>query len=116
MVTGKNEGQSGSHHITVFVNRQLIHNYLESILYLAEKGIMSNADFEGVERLSLVTSDHEHVRPARTCQAWSIEGIIIGEDKVVPYYYLPEATLYGILNSSLLARHARSCCVDPPTR
>ena len=44
-----------AHGINVFVNRQLIYNYPESLL--AEKGIMviEHADFEGIERLSLVT-------------------------------------------------------------
>ncbi|KAK0191626.1 chaperonin Cpn60/TCP-1 family [Armillaria mellea] len=44
-----------AHGINCFVNRQLIYNYPESLL--AEKGIMviEHADFEGVERLSLVT-------------------------------------------------------------
>ncbi|SJL01150.1 probable CCT2-chaperonin of the TCP1 ring complex, cytosolic [Armillaria ostoyae] len=44
-----------AHGINCFVNRQLIYNYPESLL--ADKGIMviEHADFEGVERLSLVT-------------------------------------------------------------
>ncbi|KAJ3017405.1 hypothetical protein NUW54_g589 [Trametes sanguinea] len=44
-----------AHGINCFVNRQLIYNYPESLL--AEKGIMTieHADFEGVERLALVT-------------------------------------------------------------
>src|ERR1700730_9818359 len=77
----------GSHGINVFVNRQLIYNYPESIL--AEKGIMSieHADFEGVERLSLVTGgeitstfDRPDLVKLGRCDL--IEEIMIGEDKV----------------------------------
>ena len=44
-----------AHGINFFVNRQLIYNYPESLL--ADKGILTieHADFEGVERLALVT-------------------------------------------------------------
>jgi T-complex protein 1 subunit beta len=43
------------HNANVFINRQLIYNYPESIF--AEKGIMAieHADFEGIERLAAVT-------------------------------------------------------------
>jgi T-complex protein 1 subunit beta len=76
-----------SHGINVFVNRQLIYNYPESIF--AEKGIMSieHADFEGVERLSLVTGgeitstfDRPDLVKLGRCDL--IEEIMIGEDKV----------------------------------
>lgn len=76
-----------SHGITCFVNRQLIYNYPESLL--AEQGIMSieHADFEGVERLALVTGGEiastfdapDKVKVGR-CEV--IEEIMIGEDKV----------------------------------
>jgi T-complex protein 1 subunit beta len=43
------------HNANVFINRQLIYNYPESIF--AEKGIMAieHADFDGIERLAAVT-------------------------------------------------------------
>lgn len=43
------------HDINVFVNRQLIYNYPEQLF--ADKGVMSieHADFDGIERLALVT-------------------------------------------------------------
>lgn len=77
----------GDHGINCFVNRQLIYNYPESLL--AEKGIMviEHADFEGVERLSLVTGgeiastfDRPDLVTLGRCEL--IEEIIIGEDKV----------------------------------
>lgn len=76
-----------SHGINVFVNRQLIYNYPESLL--AEKGIMviEHADFEGVERLSLVTggeiaSTFERPDLVSLGHCELIEEIMIGEDKV----------------------------------
>ncbi|KAI9452998.1 chaperonin Cpn60/TCP-1 family [Russula earlei] len=79
-----------SHGINVFVNRQLIYNYPEGIL--AEKGIMSieHADFEGVERLSLVTGgeitstfDRPDLVKLGRCDL--IEEIMIGEDKLIKF-------------------------------
>ena len=76
-----------AHGITCFVNRQLIYNYPESLL--AEQGIMSieHADFEGVERLALVTggeiaSSFDHPELVKLGRCELIEEIIIGEDKV----------------------------------
>lgn len=76
-----------AHGITCFVNRQLIYNYPESLL--AEHGIMSieHADFEGVERLALVTggeiaSSFDHPELVKLGRCELIEEIIIGEDKV----------------------------------
>lgn len=75
-----------SHGINCFVNRQLVYNYPESLL--AEKGIMviEHADFEGVERLSLVTGgeiastfDRPDLIKLGECEL--IEEVIIGEDK-----------------------------------
>jgi T-complex protein 1 subunit beta len=76
-----------SHGINVFVNRQLIYNYPESLL--AEKGILTieHADFEGVERLSLVTggeiaSTFERPDLVKLGRCDLIEEVMIGEDKV----------------------------------
>ena len=79
-----------AHGINVFVNRQLIYNYPESLL--SEKGIMTieHADFEGVERLSLVTggeiaSTFERPDLVKLGKCDLIEEIMIGEDKVSLY-------------------------------
>lgn len=76
-----------AHGVTCFVNRQLIYNYPESLL--AEAGIMSieHADFEGVERLALVTggeiaSTFDDPQAVKLGQCDVIEEIMIGEDKV----------------------------------
>ncbi|KAJ7595979.1 chaperonin Cpn60/TCP-1 family [Mycena floridula] len=79
-----------AHGITCFVNRQLIYNYPESLL--AEKGIMviEHADFEGVERLSLVTggeiaSTFDRPDLVKLGQCELIEEVMIGEDKLIKF-------------------------------
>jgi T-complex protein 1 subunit beta len=85
-----------SHGITCFVNRQLIYNYPENLL--AESGIMSieHADFEGIERLALVTggeiaSTFDAPDKVKIGRCDVIEEIMIGEDKVsftkLGYYF-----------------------------
>ena len=76
-----------AHGINCFVNRQLVYNYPESIF--AQEGIMciEHADFEGVERLALVTggeiaSTFERPDLVKLGQCDTIEEIMIGEDRV----------------------------------
>ncbi|GAA5846899.1 hypothetical protein JCM3766R1_000835 [Sporobolomyces carnicolor] len=76
--------------VTCFVNRQLIYNYPESLF--AEAGIMSieHADFEGVERLALVTggeiaSTFEDPKAVKLGKCDRIEEIMIGEDKLIKF-------------------------------
>jgi len=78
------------HGINCFINRQLIYNLPEQ--YFTEKGVMSieHADFEGIERLALVTGgeivstfDHPELVQLGTCKL--IEEIMIGEDKVIRF-------------------------------
>ena len=79
-----------AHDITCFVNRQLIYNYPESLLTSA--GIMSieHADFEGVERLALVTggeiaSTFDRPDLVRLGECALIEEVMIGEDKLIKF-------------------------------
>jgi len=81
-----------AHGVTCFVNRQLIYNYPENLL--AEYGIMSieHADFEGVERLALVTggditSTFDAPDKVKIGRCEVIEEIMIGEDKVCSASY-----------------------------
>ena len=76
-----------AHGINTFVNRQLIYNYPESLF--AEAGITSieHADFEGVERLALVTggeiaSTFENPDQVKLGECDLIEEVMIGEDTV----------------------------------
>ncbi|KAK7439297.1 T-complex protein 1 subunit beta [Stygiomarasmius scandens] len=85
-----------SHGINVFVNRQLVYNYPESLL--AEKGIMviEHADFDGVERLSLVTggeivSTFDNPDKVKLGFAQVVEEVMIGEDKLIKFSGLPSS-------------------------
>ncbi|KAF9169103.1 T-complex protein 1 subunit beta [Mortierella sp. AD011] len=78
------------HGITCFVNRQLIYNWPEQLF--ADAGIMSieHADFDGVERLALVTggeitSTFDHPELVRLGHCDVIEEIIIGEDRLIKF-------------------------------
>ena len=79
-----------AHGCNVFINRQLIYNFPESIF--AENGVMAieHADFDGVERLAAVTGgevtstfDHPELVTLGECDV--IEEIMIGEDKVIRF-------------------------------
>jgi T-complex protein 1 subunit beta len=76
----------------VFINRQLIYDYPESLF--AEKGIMviEHADFEGVERLSkalgseiLSTFDLPETNDRVLGYTERVEEIMIGEDKLIKF-------------------------------
>lgn len=79
-----------THDINCFINRQLIYNYPEQLF--ADAGVMAieHADFEGVERLALVTGGEivstfynpEAVKIG-TCKL--IEEVMIGEDKLIHF-------------------------------
>ncbi|KAM9975395.1 hypothetical protein ACTFIW_010423 [Dictyostelium discoideum] len=82
------------HGINCFVNRQLVYNLPEQ--YFAEHGVMSieHADFDGIERLALVTGaeivstfDHPELVKIGTCKL--IEEVMIGEDKVIRFSGIP---------------------------
>lgn len=74
-----------NHNCNVFINRQLIYNYPEQLF--ADAGIMAieHADFDGIERLALVTGgeivstfDNPSLIKLGECDV--IEQIMIGED------------------------------------
>lgn len=82
------------HNINVFVNRQLIYNYPEQLF--ADAGVMAieHADFDGVERLALVTggeivSTFGNPDKVRLGQCDLIEEIMIGDDKVLKFSGVP---------------------------
>lgn len=79
-----------AHNITCFVNRQLIYNWPEQLF--ADAGIMSieHADFDGVERLALVTggeiaSTFDHPELVKLGHCSLIEQVIIGEDTLIKF-------------------------------
>ncbi|KAG5520067.1 hypothetical protein PMAC_001143 [Pneumocystis sp. 'macacae'] len=79
-----------AHGINCFVNRQLIYNWPEQLF--ADAGIISieHADFDGIERLALVTggeiaSTFDHPEYVKLGKCDLIEEIIIGEDKMIKF-------------------------------
>jgi T-complex protein 1 subunit beta len=79
-----------AHGVNCFVNRQLIYNWPEQLF--ADAGIMAieHADFDGIERLALVTGgeiastfDHPELVKLGSCKL--IEEVIIGEDKLLRF-------------------------------
>ncbi|KAK0391584.1 hypothetical protein NLU13_1084 [Sarocladium strictum] len=79
-----------SHGINCFINRQLIYNWPEQLF--TDAGIMSieHADFDGIERLALVTggeiaSTFDHPDQVKLGQCDLIEEVIIGEDTLIKF-------------------------------
>ncbi|KAK7072697.1 T-complex protein 1 subunit beta [Halocaridina rubra] len=76
------------HEINVFINRQLIYNYPEQLF--ADAGVMAieHADFDGIERLALVTgseiaSTFDNPELVKLGRCDLIEECIIGEDRMI---------------------------------
>ena len=74
----------------IFINRQLIYNYPESLM--GDKGVMviEHADFDGIERLAAVTggeiySTFDNPENAVLGSCEKVEEIMIGEDKVIKF-------------------------------
>ncbi|KAK5076224.1 T-complex protein 1 subunit beta [Lithohypha guttulata] len=79
-----------AHGINCFINRQLIYNWPEQLF--SEAGIMSieHADFDGIERLALVTggeiaSTFDHPDTVKLGHCDVIEEVIIGEDTLIKF-------------------------------
>lgn len=77
-----------AHGCNVFINRQLIYNYPESLF--AAKGVMAieHADFDGIERLAAVTggevcSTFDNPDKVQVGYCEVIEEVMIGETKVL---------------------------------
>lgn len=83
-----------NHKINVFINRQLIYNFPEQLFADANVMAIEHADFDGIERLALVTGGEivstfgnpEQVRLG-TCKL--IEEVMIGEDKLLRFSGVP---------------------------
>ncbi|KAF2360532.1 T-complex protein 1 beta subunit [Trinorchestia longiramus] len=79
-----------SHNINVFVNRQLIYNYPEQLF--ADAGIMAieHTDFDGMERLALVTggeivSTFDNPELVKLGKCDLIEEVMIGEERMIRF-------------------------------
>ena len=83
-----------AHNINVFINRQLIYNFPEQLFADANVMAIEHADFDGIERLALVTGGEivstfgnpEQVKLG-TCKL--IEEVMIGEDKLLRFSGVP---------------------------
>lgn len=82
------------HNANVFINRQLIYNYPEQIF--ADAGVMAieHADFDGIERLALVTggeivSTFDNPELVKLGQCDLIEQVMIGEDTLLRFSGVP---------------------------
>merc|ERR1712226_1297955 len=82
------------HDINVFINRQLIYNYPEQIF--ADKGVMAieHADFDGIERLALVTggeivSTFGNPELVKIGKCDLIEQVSIGDEVVLKFSGVP---------------------------
>merc|ERR1719499_1463987 len=83
-----------NHKIDLFINRQLIYNYPENLFTNGGVSSIEHADFEGVERLSLVlgadivsTFDNPDKVKLGTCDV--VEEIMIGEDNLIHFKGAP---------------------------
>ncbi|XP_066585781.1 T-complex protein 1 subunit beta [Prorops nasuta] len=82
------------HGCNVFINRQLIYNYPEQLF--ADAGVMAieHADFDGIERLALVTggeivSTFDHPELVKLGKCDLIEQVMIGEDTLLRFSGVP---------------------------
>lgn len=82
------------HDCNVFINRQLIYNYPEQLF--ADAGVMAieHADFDGIERLALVTggeivSTFGNPELVKLGKCKLIEEVIIGEDRLLKFSGVP---------------------------
>ncbi|KAK3619514.1 T-complex protein 1 subunit beta [Elasticomyces elasticus] len=79
-----------AHGINCFVNRQLIYNWPEQLFADAGMTSIEHADFDGVERLALVTgaeitSTFDHPEHVKLGHCDLIEEVIIGEDSLIRF-------------------------------
>ncbi|CDS39497.1 chaperonin containing TCP1 subunit 2 beta [Echinococcus multilocularis] len=79
-----------NHGCNVFINRQLIYNYPEQLFADAHVMAIEHADFEGVERLALVTggeivSTFDSPETAKLGHCDLIEETTIGEDRLIKF-------------------------------
>ncbi|KAJ4459364.1 putative T-complex protein 1 subunit beta [Paratrimastix pyriformis] len=99
-----------------FINRLLIYNYPEQLFTQAHVMAIEHAEFEGIERLALVTgaeiaSNFGAAERVRLGQCDLIEEIMIGEDKVLRFAGLP---LQGA--STIVLRGANKHVLDEAER
>lgn len=83
-----------AHNINVFVNRQLIYNYPEQLFADANVMAIEHADFDGIERLALVTggeivSTFGNPEKVKLGYCDLIEEVILAEDTLLKFSGVP---------------------------
>lgn len=78
------------HGISCFINRQLIYNYPEELFAQGNVMAIEHADFDGIERLSLVlggevTSTFDNPEKVKLGECDLIDEIMIGEDTLIRF-------------------------------
>uniref|UniRef100_A0A7S1HX66 CCT-beta n=1 Tax=Eutreptiella gymnastica TaxID=73025 RepID=A0A7S1HX66_9EUGL len=78
------------HGINCFINRQLIYNYPEELFAQANVMAIEHADFDGIERLSLVlggevASTFDNPEKVKLGECELIDEIMIGEDTLIRF-------------------------------
>ena len=107
------------HGCNLFINRQLIYNYPEQVLSDLGVASIEHADFDGVERLALVTGgeicstfDDPEGNVLGTCD--TVEEIMIGEDRLIKFSGVAKGV--GVHNRAprrVVARARRGGTVPP---
>ncbi|XP_076640561.1 chaperonin containing TCP1 subunit 2 [Colletes latitarsis] len=82
------------HGCNVFINRQLIYNYPEQLFADANIMAIEHADFDGIERLALVTggeivSTFDNPDMVKLGKCDTIEQVMIGEDVLLKFSGVP---------------------------
>ncbi|XP_053976189.1 T-complex protein 1 subunit beta [Hylaeus volcanicus] len=82
------------HGCNVFINRQLIYNYPEQLFADANIMAIEHADFDGIERLALVTggdivSTFDDPSSVKLGKCDLIKSVMIGEDKLLKFCGVP---------------------------
>ncbi|GIQ83888.1 T-complex protein 1, beta subunit, partial [Kipferlia bialata] len=102
--------------INVLINRQLIYDVPAE--YFARQGVLTvdNADFDGIERLALVTgseiaSTFDHPETCQLGKCASVKEIMIGEDRLVQFAGLPSQSA-----STVVLRGASKHILDEAER
>merc|ERR1712172_352937 len=104
-----------SHDMNVFINRQLIYNYPEQLF--ADKGVMAieHADFDGIERLALVTggeivSTFGHPDKVKIGKCDLIEQVTIGDETLLKFSGVPlgEACSVVLRGATASGKEARA--------
>merc|ERR1719471_2495131 len=103
-----------AHDMNVFINRQLIYNYPEQLF--ADRGVMAieHADFDGIERLALVTggeivSTFGKPELVKIGKCDLIEQVSIGDETLLKFSGVPRGATEQIIGEAERSLHDALC-------